>query len=108
MTVRKQRSPKYPSRDLETSIEFVRKVWEACRDTDVDRPTVAELLNLSPSSGSALQTTATLILYGLLEKRAKNVVGVSDLAKRVLFADSRASVPVRYLRLRASRKSSNS
>ncbi len=42
----------------------------------------------SASTGPALQALATLTSFGLLERRGKGEVGVTDLAMRILFPDS--------------------
>ena len=56
MTTEKQRSPAYPATDLETAITPARKMWDASRDTTIDRQTVATLIGYSPGSGTAFRT----------------------------------------------------
>ena len=88
MEAKKIRSPSYPSIDLETAVDKARIIQAAYRISSVDREALAKAIGYSSMSGTALQALASLISYGLLEKRGKGEAGISELAMRILFAES--------------------
>lgn len=88
MEAKRPRSPSYPSLSLEAAIDKVRDVQTNYRTSSVDRETLARAMGYTGLSGASLQALASLTAYGLLEKQGKGEARVTDLAMRILFAES--------------------
>lgn len=88
MDSKKLRSPSYPTLALEAAVERTRKIQSAYSTSAVDREAIARIMDYSSLSGASLQALASLNSYGLLERRAKGEAGVTELAMRILFAES--------------------
>lgn len=85
---RKSRSPSYPSFALPKAIEHVRRIERDHRAADVYREDATQSMGFTGRSGSSLQALATVLSFGLLDKRGKGVVAVNNRAKAILFAES--------------------
>ena len=84
----KARSPSYPSLLLEGAIEKTKKIHLAYNKSHVAREAIAKCIGYSSLSGSALTALGSLTSYGLLERRGKGEAAVSELALKILFAES--------------------
>ena len=89
MATRKQRSPSYPAIDLEDAVNKARQIHKACRESAVDRDSLATIIGLSPRSGGAMRAIASLVSYGLLQSGAKKgEVGLAPLAMEFMFGET--------------------
>lgn len=89
MTTKKQRSPAYPSIDLEGAVDKARQIHKACRESAVDRDSLATIMGLSPRSGGAMRAIASLASYGLLKSGTKKgEVGLTPLAMEFMFGET--------------------
>lgn len=73
------RSPSYPQINLQSAIEFVRKVYRGAHRASISSDAVIDLMGYSGKSGRALSAVGALKQYGLLEGR-DDAIRVTDLA----------------------------
>ena len=89
MATKKQRSPSYPSIDLEDAVNKARQIHKACRESEIDRDSLATIFGFSPRSGGAMRVIASLVSYGLLKPGAKKgEVGLTQLAMEFMFGET--------------------
>lgn len=82
------RSPKYPIFGLETAIERLIKLYERERTAPVLRDIAVKAWGYKGKSGSSLQTIATLIQYGLIERIGGQKVKITELGLDILLPKS--------------------
>lgn len=85
------RSPSYPAVGLRTAVENIAKIEKVYRSSPVDRLNAAKLLGYSSLSGPANMALATLSAYGLLDRAGKGEARVTERARDILHADSKAT-----------------
>lgn len=89
-TPKKRRGPSYPSFGLPKAIEHIQRIERDHRRSEILREDAFHSMGFSSRSGSSLQAMATLSTYGLLERRGKGLVAVSERAQAIMFAASAA------------------
>ena len=89
MAPKKQRSPSYPTLDIETAISKARLIHTSYSMAAVHREVLSECIGYSPNSGPALQALASLGSYGLLARHGKGEAGVSEEGLELLFPESK-------------------
>lgn len=82
------RSPGYPSFSLEQAVEYARKVHDADRQHPVPREVAAQHMGFTGLSGTSDRALSALMHFGLAEKVGKGEISVTDLALRIIHADS--------------------
>lgn len=78
------RSPRYPSLNLEETIDLIAKIHSEDRQHPVSREVAAKHMGFSGISGTSDRALAALMHYGLAEKATKGEIRVSDRALRIL------------------------
>jgi len=78
------RSPGYPSATLETSLQYVEKIYSLNRVNPIDRNSAAISMGYSRTSGASDKMIANLSHYGLVEKAGKGEIKVTQLAEDIL------------------------
>lgn len=97
----KARSPRAPRVTLKDGLVATEKLFSEARRAEVSRETAAKQMGYSGKSGPSLTLLASLLEYGLLEKRGLNVK-VSELAVQIIHPVSEAQ-KLEALRRAASR-----
>lgn len=87
-TRRRGRGPSSPSFGLEQAVQAISKIERLYSKNTMTRGEAGSAMGFSGSSGHTKRWVATLSQFGLLERRGTGSVGVTDLAKRVLFPTS--------------------
>ena len=82
------RGPSCPSFSLEQAVQAVSKIERMYSKNTITREEAGSAMGFSGSSGHTKRWVSTLSQFGLLERRGTGSVGVTDLAKRVLFPTS--------------------
>ena len=82
------RSPGYPSFSLEQAVEYARKVHEADRQHPVPRDVAARHMGFTGLTGTSDRALSALMHFGLAEKVGKGEIRVTELALRIIHADT--------------------
>ena len=85
---RRARSPSYPAFGLREAVAKVAAAEKSHGTLPVERVDAAKALGYTSLSGSAIQALSTLTAYGLIERRGKGQVAVTDLSMAILYAES--------------------
>lgn len=81
-------SPGYPQFGLPKAISSVKRIFDADRQSAIDRSAAAKHIGYAGQSGAADKALATLAHYGLVEKAGKGELKVSQLAVDIIHPDT--------------------
>lgn len=84
MSVKKIRSPGYPSNALPQCIEIAGKIHTLMRRNPISREAIAKELGYTGITGKSLSLLANLAQYGLIERVKDSQIRVSDSAISIL------------------------
>ncbi len=84
----RMRSPKYPSIGLSTSIEKAQVIVSAYNRSSVDRDAIAKAMGYAGVNGTSAPVIGALVQFGLLEYAHRGEVQATELATRILWAES--------------------
>ena len=87
-TSKRSRGPTYPGFSLEQAVEAIGKIDRLYGKNTMTRGEAGAAMGFSERSGHTMRWVSTLSQYGLLERRGTGKVGVTSLAKDVLFPPS--------------------
>ncbi|GAB5509322.1 MAG: hypothetical protein Rhims3KO_07230 [Hyphomicrobiales bacterium] len=65
--IKRERSPSFPYLDLDSSIEYLGRLYAVAKMNEVRQPDVAKAWGMAPKSGSLLRYIAALGQFGLIE-----------------------------------------
>ena len=84
-TRKRSRGPSCPWFSLEQAVQAIGQIERLYSKNPMTRAEAGSAMGFSENSGYTRRWVSTLSQFGLLEKRGAGNVGVTDLAKRVLF-----------------------
>jgi hypothetical protein len=81
--IKQDRSPKSATLPLEEAITFAKRFYDNAGKATISRDSAFKAMGYAGKSGASLGTLATLLQYGLVEKKENDVVALSELAIRI-------------------------
>ncbi len=86
MAAAKQKSPHYPTMNLESAIEKARELVDSLGRGPLSREAAMSGMGLSAKSSTGQRTLAALLAFGLWEKAGKGAVRLSERGRRIIAA----------------------
>lgn len=100
---KKSRSPRFPSRSLETCEQWARKIYDSEKRNVTTATLAARAMGFGSLSGASRAALAAMKQFGLLVEEGKDKVRVSDEAVRLLLApDDSQRLQARQVAARSS------
>ncbi len=77
-------SLRYPSRDLDDCVSYLRRARESLKSRNMSRDGFAQAIGLSPGGGGFGKLVAAMTEYGLVET-GRNQIAATDLGEQILY-----------------------